>query len=67
MIPVEHLIAREMERHGVTRLQAIRRIQSRETIRIRTIAPLGRNYRISSDAAWPLRDADGRTFAERAK
>jgi hypothetical protein len=28
------------------------------------IAPMGKTYRISSDTAWPLRDAQGRTFAE---
>lgn len=31
---------------------------------MRTIAPIGKKYRISSDSAWPLRRADGRTFAE---
>jgi hypothetical protein len=30
-------------------------------------APLGRTYRVSSDRAWPLRGADGKTFAERRK
>lgn len=30
-----------------------------------TSAPLGMRHRISSDSAWPLRCADGRTFAER--
>jgi len=30
-------------------------------------APMGKKYRISSDSAsvWPLRGADGKTFAER--
>jgi len=28
-------------------------------------APMGRKHRVSSDSAWPLRGADGRTFAER--
>lgn len=28
-------------------------------------APLGKNHRVSSDSAWPLRGADGKTFAER--
>ena len=29
------------------------------------IAPLGKNHRrVSSDNAWPLRNADGLTFAE---
>ena len=27
-------------------------------------APLGRKVRVSSDNAWPLRNADGLTFAE---
>jgi hypothetical protein len=27
-------------------------------------APLGRNYRVSSDNIWPLRNSDGLTFAE---
>lgn len=31
----------------------------------RTIAPRGKPYRISSDEIWPLRGADGLTFAER--
>lgn len=26
---------------------------------------MGRNYRVSSESAWPLRGADGKTFAER--
>jgi hypothetical protein len=30
-------------------------------------APLGRNYRVSSDRVWPLRGLDGKTFAERRK
>jgi hypothetical protein len=29
------------------------------------IAPMGRTTRISRDSAWPLRGADGKTFAER--
>lgn len=28
-------------------------------------APMGQNRRISSDSCWPLRDEQGRTFAER--
>ena len=28
-------------------------------------APMGKNHRVSSDSAWPLRGADGKTFAER--
>lgn len=27
-------------------------------------APIGKPYRVSSNAVWPLRAADGRTFAE---
>lgn len=27
-------------------------------------APIGRNHRVSSDSAWPLRRADGKTWAE---
>jgi hypothetical protein len=29
------------------------------------IAPIGQRTRISPDSAWPLRGADGKTFAER--
>ena len=32
--------------------------------RIRTIAPMGRNHRVSPQSAWPLRNSDGLTFAE---
>ena len=28
-------------------------------------APMGKKHRVSSDSAWPLRGADGLTFAER--
>jgi hypothetical protein len=28
-------------------------------------APMGRNHRVSSDSAWPLRGPDGKTLAER--
>ncbi len=28
-------------------------------------APMGKNHRVSSDSAWPLRGPDGKTFAER--
>jgi len=28
-------------------------------------APMGKTHRVSSDSAWPLRGADGLTFAER--
>jgi hypothetical protein len=31
----------------------------------RQAAPLGRNYRVSSESAFPLRGLDGKTFAER--
>jgi len=30
-------------------------------------APMGKKHRVSSDSAWPLRGADGKTFAERRK
>ena len=30
-------------------------------------APLGRNYRVSSESAFPLRGIDGKTCAERRK
>jgi hypothetical protein len=30
-------------------------------------APLGRNYRVSSESAFPLRGLDGKTWAERRK
>ena len=30
-------------------------------------APLGKKHRVSSDSAWLLRGADGKTFAERRK
>jgi hypothetical protein len=30
-------------------------------------APIGKAYRVSSESAWPLRGADGKTFAERRK
>ena len=30
-------------------------------------APMGRNHRVSSESAWPLRGIDGKTFAERRK
>ena len=33
--------------------------------RFRTAAPMGLKHRISPQSAWPLRAADGRTFAER--
>jgi len=28
-------------------------------------APMGRKHRVSSDSAWPLRDLNGKTWAER--
>ena len=28
-------------------------------------APMGKRHRVSSESAWPLRGADGKTFAER--
>jgi hypothetical protein len=30
-------------------------------------APMGKTYRVSSESSWPLRGADGKTFAERRK
>jgi hypothetical protein len=30
-------------------------------------APIGRTYRVSSENAWPLRDLNGKTWAERRK
>lgn len=30
-------------------------------------ASIGKTHRVSSDSAWPLRGADGKTFAERRK
>ena len=30
-------------------------------------APMGKNHRVSSESAWPLRGPDGKTFAERRK
>lgn len=32
---------------------------------VRQAAPRGRRYRVSSDSVWPLRDASGKTWAER--
>jgi hypothetical protein len=34
-------------------------------LNIRTIAPMGLKHRVSPQSAWPLRGADGLTFAER--
>jgi hypothetical protein len=34
---------------------------------IRTAAPMGLKHRVSPQSAWPLRGADGKTFAERRK
>jgi hypothetical protein len=33
-------------------------------IKAQQAAPMGKPYRVSSDSAWPLRNADGLTFAE---
>jgi hypothetical protein len=30
-------------------------------------APMGSKHRVSSESSWPLRGADGKTFAERRK
>ena len=27
-------------------------------------APMGKNHRVSSDSAWPLRNSEGLTFAD---
>lgn len=35
--------------------------------KIAQVAPRGRAYRVSSESAFPLRGADGKTFAERRK
>lgn len=63
MIPRPESIAREMAATGVGELQAVRNLQARAMIR--QAAPMGRSHRISSDCAWPLRGADGLTWAER--
>ena len=34
-------------------------------IKAKQAAPIGKTYRVSSESAWPLRGADGLTFAER--
>lgn len=34
-------------------------------LNIRTAAPMGLKHRVSPQSAWPLRGADGLTFAER--
>ncbi len=36
-------------------------------IKAQQAAPMGKKHRVSSDSAWPLRGADGKTFAERRK
>jgi len=36
-------------------------------IKAQQAAPMGKSHRVSSDSAWPLRGADGKTFAERRK
>jgi hypothetical protein len=33
-------------------------------IKAQQAAPLGKNYRVSSDSAFPLRNSEGLTFAE---
>ena len=33
-------------------------------IKPKQAAPMGKKYRVSSENAWPLRNADGLTFAE---
>ena len=44
--------------HGKARMVMIKPAQA---------APMGKTHRVSSDSAWPLRGADGKTFAERRK
>lgn len=34
-------------------------------IKAQQAAPMGKQYRVSSQSAFPLRGADGKTFAER--
>jgi len=63
MIPPRHEIDRVIAQTGMGELQAIRHLQGRALVR--SIAPRGMKHRISSDSAWPLRGADGRTFAQR--
>jgi len=45
------------------------RYRKRGLVMIKTqqAAPLGKNHRVSSESAWPLRGVDGKTFAERRK
>jgi len=33
-------------------------------IKSKQAAPMGKKYRVSSESAWPVRNADGLTFAE---
>lgn len=54
--------AERIQSHTV---EALRKAMADAPSDPRTIAPSGRPYRISSESAWPLRGADGRTFAER--
>lgn len=46
MIPAEPDITREMERHGLDRMQAIRRIQQRQALRARNL------HQIRSTRRW---------------
>lgn len=39
-------------------------LRSHDGLRIPQVAPSGTHRRVSSDSAWPLRRADGRTWAE---
>lgn len=36
-------------------------------LKIPSAAPMNLRYRVSSESVWPLRGADGKTFAERKK
>lgn len=62
MIPAERDIARVMQETGMQRLQAIRHLQARAILIVRTRN--GGDYRTSRDSAWPLKRANGKTWAE---
>ena len=61
--PSHHAVKQVMQEQGMAEMQAYRHLQQRMILQA---APMGSRIRISSDDAWPLRCADGRTFAERA-
>lgn len=60
--PSPHAVKAVMRETGMGELQAYRHLQQRMILQA---APTRSRIRISSDDAWPLRCADGRTFAER--